>query len=303
MGKRMSILEKVKELREVTGAGMQDCKNALKENKNDLEKSIEYLRKKGVLKAAKKSTRDAAEGLIIFGLNEKYFTLTEINTETDFVAKNAEFIEFCSKISEVSLSADSLANLCEQKIKDLSVKDTIVNLISKIGENIKIRRFLKIKNDDYKISYYIHSKVSQVSGKIISVIKYKSKNDCIELAKNICMHIAAMMPIALDEKDLDKDFLMKEKKIIEEQIDKSNKKPEILDKIIKGKLNKIISENTLLNQSWVIDQDINVNKAIENYNKVSSDNFEIVDYKRFKVGEGIEIKKIDFSEEVKSLTK
>ncbi|EMH80202.1 translation elongation factor Ts (EF-Ts) [alpha proteobacterium HIMB114] len=300
----MSVLEKVKELREVTGAGMQDCKNALKENNNDIDKSVEYLRKKGVLKASKKSSRDAAEGLIITGESENNFTLTEINTETDFVAKNNEFIEFCSKISKASVNAKSIDELQSQKLNDTTVKDSIVNLISKIGENIKLRRFENIKKDGYKVSYYIHNKSSDLTGKIVAVIKYKSNKDVSKsFANNICMHIAAMSPIALDEKSLDKNFIESEKKIIEEQLSKEGKKPEIIEKIMTGKLNKIISENTLLGQSWVVDQDIKVMKAIENFNKDNGDNFEIINYYKYKVGEGIEVKKTDFSEEVKSLTK
>ena len=300
----MSVLEKVKELREVTGAGMQDCKNALKENDNNIEKSIDYLRKKGVLKAAKKSSRDAAEGLIIVGENKENIALTELNTETDFVAKNNEFINFCTNISKISVNANSADELNNLKIDNSTVKDSIVNLVSKIGENIKLRRFINIKKDDLKTGFYIHNKASDTAGKIISVIRYKSKEEkSKKLADNVCMHIAAMSPMALDEKGLDKNFIEKEKKIIEEQLDKKEKKPEILEKIISGKLNKAISENTLLNQSWVIDQDLTVKKAIEKYNKDNDDNFEIIDFHKFKVGEGIEIKKMDFSEEVKSLTK
>ena len=300
----MSVLEKVKELREVTGAGMQDCKNALKENNNDIDKSVEYLRKKGVLKASKKSSRDAAEGLIIIGENENNFTLTEINTETDFVAKNNEFIEFCSKISEVSLSAKSIDDLQNIKLNDSTVQESIVNLISKIGENIKLRRFENINKDGKKISYYIHNKSSDLTGKIVAAVKYNSsKVDSKSFANNVCMHIAAMSPMSLDEKSLDKNFLESEKKIIEEQLSKEGKKPEIIEKIMTGKLNKVISENTLLGQNWVVDQDITVKKAIENFNKENSDNFEIISYYKYKVGEGIEIKKTDFSEEVKSLTK
>jgi elongation factor Ts len=300
----MSVLEKVKELREVTGAGMQDCKNALKENNNDVDKSVEYLRKKGVLKASKKSSRDAAEGLIIIGENQNNFTLTEINTETDFVAKNNEFIEFCSKVSEVSLNANNLDELQNQKLNDSTIHESIVNLISKIGENIKLRRFENISKDGQKISYYIHNKSSDLTGKIVSVVKYKSnKDESKSFANNICMHIAAMSPMALDEKNLNKNFLESEKKIIEEQLSKEGKKPEIIEKIMTGKLNKVISENTLLGQSWVVDQDITVKKAIDKFNKDNSDNFEIISYYKFKVGEGIEVKKTDFSEEVKSLAK
>jgi len=300
----MSVLEKVKELREVTGAGMQDCKNALKENDNDIDKSVEYLRKKGVLKASKKSSRDAAEGLIIIAENENNFTLTEINTETDFVAKNNEFIEFCSKISKVSLHAKSLDDLQKQKLNDLTVQDSIVNLISKIGENIKLRRFENINKDGQKMSYYIHNKSSDLTGKIVAAVQYKSsKDESKAFANNICMHIAAMSPMALDEKGLDKNFLESEKKIIQEQLDKEGKKPEIIEKIMNGKLNKVISENTLLGQNWVVDQDVTVKKAIDNFNQEFSDHFEIISFYKYKVGEGIEIKKTDFSEEVKSLSK
>ncbi len=300
----MSVIEKVKELRDVTGAGMQDCKNALKENNNNIEKSIEYLRKKGVLKAAKKSTRDAAEGLIILGENDKSIILTEINSETDFVAKNAEFTKFCKKISEISTNANNLNDLNNLEIDGVVIKDLIVSLVSKIGENIKLRRFKKILKENFKTDFYIHNKVNNSSGKIISVLKYNSKNtESKQFASNICMHIAAMSPMALNEDNLESEFIDKEKKIIEEQIDKNGKKPEILEKIIRGKLNKVISENTLLNQKWVIDQELSVKQAISNFNKKNSDNFEILDFCKFKVGEGIEVKKIDFSEEVKSLTK
>ena len=300
----MSVLEKVKELRDVTGAGMQDCKNALRENDNNIEKSIEYLRKKGVLKAAKKSSRDAAEGLIILGEDKNAINLTEINAETDFVAKNEEFINFCKKISEQSPKAENLDDLNNTKIDGVAIKDLIVSLVSKIGENIKLRRFKKILKEDSKSAFYVHNKVNNKSGKIISVLKYNSKNsESAKFATNICMHIAAMSPMALNEDNLESDFINKEKKIIEEQTDKNGKKPEIIEKIVNGKLNKVISENTLLNQKWVIDQELTVNQAIENFNKKYSDNFQILDFFKFKVGEGIEVKKIDFSEEVKSLTK
>tara|TARA_B100001939_G_C16906287_1_gene602470 strand:+ start:558 stop:1460 length:903 start_codon:yes stop_codon:yes gene_type:complete len=300
----MSVLEKVKELRDVTGAGMQDCKNALRENDNNIEKSIEYLRKKGVLKAAKKSSRDAAEGLIILGEDKNAINLTEINSETDFVAKNEEFINFCKKISEQSPNADNLDDLNNTKIDGVAIKDLIVSLVSKIGENIKLRRFKKILKENSKSAFYVHNKVNNKSGKIISVLKYNSKNsESAKFATDICMHIAAMSPMALNEDNLESNFINKEKKIIEEQTDKNGKKPEIIEKIVNGKLNKIISENTLLNQKWVIDQELTVNQAIENFNKKYSDNFQILDFFKFKVGEGIEVKKIDFSEEVKSLTK
>ena len=219
-------------------------------------------------------------------------------------AKNKEFINFCKKISEISPKADNIDDLINIKIDGVTVKDLIISLVSKIGENIKLRRFKKILKENSKSAFYVHNKVNDKSGKIISVIKYVSKKDeSKQLATNICMHIAAMSPMALNEDNLESDFINKEKKIIVEQIDKNGKKPEILEKIIKGKLDKVINENTLINQKWVIDQELTVNQAIEKYNKDNNDNFEILDFLKFKVGEGIELKKIDFSEEVKSLTK
>ena len=202
------------------------------------------------------------------------------------------------------MNASSLDELQNKKLHDSTIEESIVNLISKIGENIKLRRFENINKDGQKISYYIHNKSSDLTGKIVSVVKYKSnKGESKSFANNICMHIAAMSPMALDEKNLDKNFLESEKKIIEEQLSKEGKKPEIIEKIMTGKLNKVISENTLLGQSWVVDQDITVKKAIDKFNKDNSDNFEIISYYKFKVGEGIEVKKTDFSEEVKSLAK
>ena len=297
----MSILEKVKELREITGAGMQDCKSALKENNDDIEKSIEYLRKKGILKAAKKSSRDAAEGLIIVGNDNDHSSLTEINSETDFVAKNEEFISFCKKISKISTKVNSLEELKSSPLESLTVEENLVNLVAKIGENIKIRRFKKIKKDDCKIQDYIHNKASDECGKIAVLLKYKSSsNQSDNLAKNICMHIAALSPMSLDQNTLDKTFIENEKKIIEDQTEK-NKKPEILEKIISGKLNKIISDNVLLDQKFVIDPDKTVSESIQDFNKKNNDIFQVEEFVRFKVGDGLDLKKSDFSDEVKNL--
>lgn len=298
----MSLAEKVKELRDITGAGIVDCKNALSENNNDIEKSIEFLRKKGVLKAAKKSSRDAAEGLVVVGNDKSCFTITEINTETDFVAKNQEFIKFCNDISNISVNVNSLEDLISYKINNDTVENLLVSLISKIGENIKIRKFVKLKNEGFNISYYIHNKVSEKCGKIISLLKYKSsKNESIKLASDICMHIAALSPLSLSKESLNKDFILSEKKIIEAQTDLKNKNPDIVNKIIEGKLNKVISENVLLSQSFVVDPDKTIEKTIMEHNSKLSDVFEIIDFKRLKVGDGIILKKSNFEDEVKSL--
>ena len=301
----MSTLEKVKELREITGAGMQDCKTALSENNNDIEQAVDFLRKKGILKAAKKSSRDAAEGLVVTFISNKIGILLEINSETDFVAKNKEFINFCEEVAKKSLEANTTEDLKKLEINhNETVEQAITKLISKIGENIKIRKFEKIICDGF-IARYLHNKASDSTGKIGVLLSYNTDNEKIakELAMNICMHIAALNPMSIDEKGIDNNFIENEKKIIIEQLKDDKKPSDILNKIIDGKISKIISENSLLKQKWVIDPDVTVEKAIENFSKSHNIQFKITNFKRLKVGEGIVINKSNFNEEVKNLTK
>ena len=301
----MSTLEKVKELREITGAGMQDCKTALSENNNDIEQAVDFLRKKGILKAAKKSSRDAAEGLVATCISNKVGILIEINSETDFVAKNKEFINFCEEVANKSLEANTTDDLKKLEInQNETIEQAITKLISKIGENIKIRKFEKIICDGF-IARYLHNKASDSTGKIGVLLSYNTDNEKIakELAMNICMHIAALNPMSIDEKGIDNNFIENEKKIIIEQLKDDKKPSDILNKIMDGKISKIISENSLLKQKWVIDPDVNVEKAIENFSKSHNIQFKIINFKRLKVGEGIIINKSNFNEEVKNLTK
>jgi len=300
----MSIFDKVKDLRDLTGAGMVDCKNALSENSEDIDLAIEYLRKKGIAKAAKKSDRSAAEGLITVVKSSKRASIVEINSETDFVAKNPEFNYFCEKVSSLCLESDNLESLKEKKTdKNITVSETLVNLIAKIGENIKIRRF---KNIDYKsqISTYIHNKQNDNSGKLAVLLSYTSDNQDLnkDFANQLCMHIAAMSPQSLDEKGISQEFLENEKKIMKEQLLTEGKKPEMIEKIIFGKVSKIIKDNTLLGQKWVINPELTVQEAIDGFVKKNKSSFLIEDFVRYKVGEGIEIKKSDFADEVKDLT-
>ena len=300
----MSIFDKVKELRDLTGAGMVDCKNALSENSEDIDLAIEYLRKKGIAKAAKKSDRSAAEGLITVIKSPKRASIVEINSETDFVAKNPEFNSFCEQVSSLCLESDNLESLKEKKTdKNLTVSETLVNLIAKIGENIKIRRF---KNIDYKsqMSTYIHNKQNDNSGKLAVLLSYASDNQDLntDFANQLCMHIAAMSPQSLDEKGISQEFLENEKKIMKDQLLEEGKKPEMIEKIISGKVSKIIKDNTLLGQKWVINPELTVQQAIDAFVKESKSSFLIEDFVRYKVGEGIEIKKSDFADEVKDLT-
>ena len=298
-------LAKVKELRELTGAGIQDCKTALSENNYDIEKSIEYLRKKGITKAAKKSSRDAAEGLAVIASTNSKACILEVNSETDFVAKNKEFINFCSEISKIALSNNfNLENLLNAKINNSLIKDELVNLIAKIGENIKIRRIGYLENTNGIVANYIHNQQNENMGKIGVIISIDCQNknkDVLDFSRKVCMHIAAMSPMSLGEKDLSVDFINKEKEILKEELKNQGKKDDMIDKILVGKLKKVISDNTLMGQKWIHNQDITVEQAVSNFGKEIKQNLIIKSFIKYKVGEGIEVKKTDFNEEVKSL--
>ena len=298
-------LAKVKELRELTGAGIQDCKTALSENNYDIEKSIEYLRKKGITKAAKKSSRDAAEGLAVIASTNSKACILEVNSETDFVAKNKEFINFCSEISKTALSNNfNLENLLNAKIKNSLIKDELVNLIAKIGENIKIRRIGYLENLNGIVANYIHNQQNESMGKIGVIISIDCQNknkEVLEFSRKICMHIAALSPMSLGEKDLSLDFINKEKEILKEELKNQGKKDDMIDKILVGKLKKVISDNTLMGQKWIHNQDITVEQAVIDFGKEIKQNLIIKSFIKYKVGEGIEVKKTDFNEEVKSL--
>ena len=298
-------LAKVKELRELTGAGIQDCKTALSENNYDIEKSIEYLRKKGITKAAKKSSRDAAEGLAVIASTNSKACILEVNSETDFVAKNKEFINFCSEISKTALSNNfNLENLLNAKINNSLIKDELVNLIAKIGENIKIRRIGYLENLNGIVANYIHNQQNESMGKIGVIISIDCQNknkEVLDFSRKICMHIAALSPMSLGEKDLSLDFINKEKEILKEELKNQGKKDDMIDKILVGKLKKVISDNTLMGQKWIHNQDITVEQAVIDFGKEIKQNLIIKSFIKYKVGEGIEVKKTDFNEEVKSL--
>jgi len=298
-------LAKVKELRELTGAGIQDCKTALSENNFDIEKSIEYLRKKGITKAAKKSSRDAAEGLAVIASNNSKACILEVNSETDFVAKNNEFINFCSDISKIALANNyNLETLLNAKINNSLIKDELVNLIAKIGENIKIRRIAYLENTNGIVANYIHNQQNENMGKIGVIISIDCQNknkEVLDFSRKVCMHIAAMSPMSLGEKDLSVDFINKEKEILKEELKNQGKKDDMIDKILVGKLKKVISDNTLMGQKWIHNQDITVEQAVSNFGKEIKQNLIIKSFIKYKVGEGIEVKKTDFNEEVKSL--
>ncbi len=283
-------LEKVKKLRELTGVGFKDCKNALDQNSGDIEKSIDFLRKKGIAKANKKMERVAADGLVCIFEKENNFSMIEINSETDFVAKNKEFLNFAEEISELSLkNRGELKKILSAHMKNnKTVENSLVDLISKIGEKINLRRAVFIDSKDAFNFSYTHSSLKKNVGKLgvlLSIESNKKKNDVEEIGKQIAMQIAATAPLAIDKNGLDENILKKEKEIITEELKNSGKDSKIIDKIAIGKLNKFINDNTLLNQEWIMEPKKKVKDVIKSTE--GKDKIKIKRFFRFKVGEGI----------------
>jgi len=274
------LFESVKKLREMTGVGFKDCKLAIDKTGGDIDKSIEFLRKKGIAKASNKMSRTASEGLCLLHEKNGEVSLVEINSETDFVAKNDSFISFCKEISLINFENKSdLSKINKTKMKNnLPVETNLIDLISKMGEKITIRRSIFFNNSNGKNSFYIHGALEDKIGKIISVVKTSKEN---EIGKKIAMHISAMSPMALEEKDLGKEIINKEMEIIKAELLNSGKNEEIVEKIAKGKIKKFISDNTLVNQVWIIDPKKKVSDILK------ENNINVIDFIRYKVGEGL----------------
>ena len=285
-----NLLEKVKQLRKITGVGYKDCKNAIDETQGDIEKSVELLRKKGIAKAIKKMSRVAAEGLICIYEQDNQFSMIEINSETDFVAKNNQFLNFAEEISQLTFiksgkMEDILNSIMTNK---KNVKDNLVDLISKIGEKITLRRSAFIGKDKSINFSYTHSSLKKNVGKLgvlLSIETTKPKNEILNLGKQLAMQVAASSPLAIDKESLDQNILQKEKEIIKEELKNSGKDTKIVEKIAIGKLNKFIADNTLLNQEWIMDPKKKVKDVLKEV--VGKDKIEIKKFIRFKVGEGV----------------
>ncbi len=284
-----NLLNNIKKLRELTGVGFKDCKIALDETKGDIEKSIEFLRKKGIAKASKKMSRTASEGLALVKEEAGQISLIEINSETDFVAKNQDFIKFCKELSEINFQVKCVIDtLNETKMKNgISVKDNLVNLIAKIGEKITIRRAKFFDNSTGMNFFYVHSAIDKGIGKIISLVKLdgitKGKNE--EIGTKIAMHIAASNPLAIDKNDINKELVDKELEIIKAEISNSGKPDEMAEKISKGKISKFLNDNSLLNQLWIMDPKKKVSDILKENSQDKS--LKILDFIRYKVGEGV----------------
>ena len=282
--------EDIRELRHKTGAGMMDCKKALDESDGNIESAVEWLRKKGINTAEKKSSRDASDGLITVKTNKSSSIIIEINSETDFVARNENFQDFCDLISNLCLeqSIDSVDKLLNAKSNDLPVSQILTELIAKLGENILIKRLSYHNDSNLCFQKYIHNSVNPNSGKIGVILAYSSsaKNNEIEdFSKNLSMHIAASDPKSIEIEGLDEELIKKERSIYVEQLKESNKPQEIIDKIVDGKINKFYDQVCLLEQPFVMDPKVKIKDFIQELNKKNDDNFKVVSFYMYKLGQ------------------
>ena len=283
----MSDLEKVKKLREATGAGFKDCNLAIKESSGDLDKAIEILRVKGIYKASKKMSRDAKEGVIAVSGDEKKTSLIEVNCETDFVAKNDDFINFVKELSDLNNNVDSnVEDLKKSKMTNgETVDDSLVALIAKIGEKITIGKTKTIKNSGTVNSQYLHTVVKDNLAKLAVAVSLETKDnsDVVKsFGKQLSMHIAASNPIALDQGSIDQSIIDKEQELVTEELKNSGKSDDIAKKISLGKMNKFKEENALLTQAWVMEPKKKVQDIIK---ELSVSDIKIKEFIRFKIGE------------------
>ena len=283
----MSDIENVKKLREATGAGFKDCNLAIKESKGNLDKAIEILRVKGISKASKKMLRDAKEGVIAVSGDDIKTSLIEVNCETDFVAKNDEFINFVKELSDLNNNVNSnIEDLKKSKMSNgQSVEDSLVALIAKIGEKITIGKTKTIANEGTINSKYLHTVVKDNLGKLAVAVSLETKDnsDTVKnFGKQLSMHIAASNPLALDQDSIDQSVIDKEQKLVTEELKNSGKPDDIAKKISLGKMNKFKEENALLTQAWVMEPKKKVQDILK---ELSIADLKIKEFVRFKIGE------------------
>ncbi|MCB1329013.1 MAG: elongation factor Ts [Maritimibacter sp.] len=283
----------VKELRDTTGAGMMDAKKALVETDGDMDAAVDWLRTKGLATAAKKSGRVAAEGLVGVAVEGGTGVAVEVNAETDFVAKNAEFQEMVAGITKAALGASDVEALKAAEVDGKPVADLITDKIAKIGENMSLRRMAKLEGD--VVAAYVHNAAAEGMGKIGVLVALKGGDEAF--GKQVAMHVAAANPASLGEADLDPAVLAHERQIQIEIARESGKPDAVIEKMIEGRMKKFLSEVTLLGQNFVINPDLTVAKAAEEAG------CEILGFVRMEVGEGIEKKEDDFAAEVASMVK
>jgi elongation factor Ts len=278
----------VKELRDNTGAGMMDAKKALTETDGDMEAAVDWLRTKGLAKAAKKSGRTAAEGLIGTQVSNGVGVMVEVNSETDFVSKNSDFQQMVSSFATAALEASEVDGLVKLKVDGSVISEILTNKIATIGENMTIRRMARLEGES--VATYVHNAVSEGMGKIGVLVAMTGTDKGI--GKQIAMHIAAANPASLSVDDLDSSIIDREKQILSEQARESGKPEAVIEKMISGRMNKFFEEVTLLNQKFVINPDITVSQA------AADAGVEVIGFSRLEVGEGIEKEQEDFAAEV-----
>jgi len=283
----------VKELRDSTGAGMMDAKKALTETDGDMDAAVDWLRTKGLAKAAKKSGRTAAEGLVAVAVADGKGIAVEVNSETDFVGKNADFQSMVQGIANVALSVDTVDALQAADMGGKSVEDTVKDAVAVIGENMSVRRMSALMGDT--VVTYVHNAAAEGMGKIGVLVAMTGGDEA--LGKQIAMHIAAVNPAALSEADMDAAVVEKEKQVQMDIARESGKPEAVIEKMIVGRMKKFVAEATLLNQSFVVNPDVTVGQAAADAGAT------ITGFARLEVGEGIEVEEVDFAAEVAAQVK
>ena len=278
----------VKELRDTSGAGMMDAKKALTETNGDMEAAVDWLRTKGLATAAKKSGRTTSEGLVGVHINTPHAVVVEVNAETDFVAKNADFQGLVTGIVKAAVEVDDLAQLMDAPLNGGSVTDAVTSAIATIGENMSVRRMARVSGE--RLGAYIHTAAAEGLGRIGVIVAINGGND--GFAKQVAMHIAATNPQSLDESDLDADVIAREKEVLSQQARESGKPEAVIEKMIVGRMKKFYADVTLVNQAFVINPDQSVGEA------AAECGAEITGFVRFEVGDGIEKREENFMEEV-----
>ena len=295
----------VKDLRDKTGAGMMDCKAALADTNGDMEAAIDWLRKKGISKAAKKAGRAAAEGLVGVAVGNDVGALVEVNAETDFVARNDEFKGFVKSAAQLALEeGGDLEKLLNRKMGNASVQQTLTEMVAKIGENMSVRRTIALAVDPGVVCAYVHNASSPELGKIGVLVALKSTADKAKLnalGKQIAMHVAAAAPLALTPAHLSKEVVDRERAIQAEIAKQSGKPDNVIEKMMEGRMRKFYEETVLLQQTFVIDGETRIEKVIEKASKDLGAPIEIAGFVRFQVGEGMEKTDSDFADEVKQM--
>ncbi|NHK27716.1 elongation factor Ts [Parvularcula flava] len=298
----------VKDLRDKTGAGMMDCKAALKETDGDVEAAVDWLRKKGLSKAAKKAGRAAADGLVAAAVDGTTGILVEVNAETDFVARNETFQKMVANIAQVALTTDGTTEAVKAAKypgSDKTVEEFVTEMVGQIGENMALRRAVMLSVEDGAVVPYIHTVVTENAGKIGVIVALKSTGDKEVLAnvgKQIAMHVAAARPLALKVEELDADVVKREKDVLSDQARASGKPEQIIEKMVEGRMRKFYEESVLLEQISMIDGETRIADVVANAAKDAGAPIELTGFARLELGEGVEKEEADFAAEVASMS-